>query len=1081
MIKILLDPIRLPGRIFYCLVSVAIAVSMAHASGPALTTISDVVYRADGQPAAGTLVISWSAFTTANNSAVAAGELSLTLGNQGALTAALAPNEGAAPAGSYYKVVYKLSDGTTATEYWVVPAASPTTVGAIRARVVPSQTAAQFVTRQYVDGAISGSDSLLLHKTGDESVSGVKSFAVSPTAPTPGTSLAIANKTYVDTTVNSAIGAISSGLVSKGGDTMTGPLLLPADPVSNNQAADRHYVDTQASLAMAAVAQLSYSTLPGRPDTYGFLVNAVVDCGLIGNGVINDGPALQGCINANPGKHVVLPKLNAVGACDYNIGSTNIQLKGHGQILEGIGAGWGGTNTNTTLCKLTADGVAGISVLHSQCQNCAIKNINLNGPSPWSSVTLTQNIPPCTPPAGQSYPAGLVCDANASDGIQVQAAFTTLENVYVSNWGRYGIYITSDFGGFPDDFNLINVTSNDNRGDGLYCKGGDCNAGSSMQFHAYNNQMYGLDDQGFLGNSHYSPQVTGNHAAGSATGTTFAITAVSRSANGVTLTAAGHNVSAGNVVVVAGVTDSSFNGTFSVSSVTSNTVTYAQTAANASSSGGTVRLTSNNEFYAATGIVGGSYNMQQAAAWNTLYSPYCEGGQNPIKGQSKLVIIGGDQGCGIDYTNSPLVIGSGVVSSPVAGPNFLTGSAGFSFLTPSDAGGLLMNWVAGNASDQSIEHRFMGRSLTTYWDWVHNVGPANGQTLTLYRGGNGSHARFQASGPGVGGLNQFNDEGTSTRFNNQTGSSGNIEFYSAGGGQLIHDFLSNGQYAMTPSANNIDAFSIKRFTDTSPTGNFQNFKSAAGSSLWQVDITGKLIAGSMDTARITTGNLNAAQMPALTGDVTTSAGSVAATLAASGVSAGTYNQVTVDAKGRVTAGANPGVSNTSSVTVNAAASTDQNLMSITLPAGSLNAAGKIWTAYAGGVYTTTTSGAGTMTFKAKLCTVSGCGSGTVVTLMTFGPTASQSASASNMPWNIELPILTATTGATGTVLAEGSLNVVLGTTSTSAGAVHVAQTTAASATIDLAAQLFLQFTVADSGSSANDSFKQMVAYAIPLN
>jgi hypothetical protein len=175
------------------------------------------------------------------------------------------------------------------------------------------------------------------------------------------------------------------------------------------------------------------------------------------------------------------------------------------------------------------------------------------------------------------------------------------------------------------------------------------------------------------------------------------------------------------------------------------------------------------------------------------------------------------------------------------------------------------------------------------------------------------------------------------------------------------------------------------------------------------------------------------------------------------------------------------VTNTTAVTVNSAVSTDQNLMSITLPAGSLNTAGKIWTAYAGGIYSTTTSGAGTMTFKAKLCTVSGCGSGTVVTLATYGPTASQTASATNMPWNLELPIFTATTGATGTVLSEGSLNVVLGTTATSAGALHVAQTTAASATIDLTAQLFLQFTVADSGASANDSFKQMVGYAAPLN
>ena len=50
------------------------------------------------------------------------------------------------------------------------------------------------------------------------------------------------------------------------------------------------------------------------------------------------------------------------------------------------------------------------------------------------------------------------------------------------------------------------------------------------------------------------------------------------------------------------------------------------------------------------------------------------------------------------------------------------------------------------------------------------------------------------------------------------------------------------------------------------------------------------------------GSVAASQMPALTGDVTSSAGSATTTLAATGVTAGTYTKMTVDAKGRATGG-----------------------------------------------------------------------------------------------------------------------------------------------------------------------------------
>ena len=101
------------------------------AKGPALTTIRGTLYRADGTAAAGTVLISWPSFQTAEGDAVAPGNLSVTIAPLGGFTAQLVPNVGASPAGTYYTVVLQLDDGTVRTEYWAVPATSPTTIAAL--------------------------------------------------------------------------------------------------------------------------------------------------------------------------------------------------------------------------------------------------------------------------------------------------------------------------------------------------------------------------------------------------------------------------------------------------------------------------------------------------------------------------------------------------------------------------------------------------------------------------------------------------------------------------------------------------------------------------------------------------------------------------------------------------------------------------------------------------------------------------------------------------------------------------------------------------------------------------------------
>jgi hypothetical protein len=216
------------GRLFYLLLMMAIIATRAQAQGPATTTVSDIVYRADGTPAGGVLLISWPAFTTAGGQTVAAGDTSATLGSGGALSVALVPNANATPAGTLYTVVYQLDDGTAKTQYWSVPTSSPATIAQVLTSLGVTGTVAQFATEQYVSTALAGkaNDSAVVHLSGSETITGVKQFAVAPSVPTPVNSGQIANKGYVDSAVSSSGGG---SYLSLTGGTLTGPLTLPAE------------------------------------------------------------------------------------------------------------------------------------------------------------------------------------------------------------------------------------------------------------------------------------------------------------------------------------------------------------------------------------------------------------------------------------------------------------------------------------------------------------------------------------------------------------------------------------------------------------------------------------------------------------------------------------------------------------------------------------------------------------------------------------------------------------------------------------------------------------------------------------
>lgn len=595
-------------RLFYCLVSLLFAVRLAHATGPQTTSVSDVVYRADSTPAAGTLVISWPAFASADNFAVAAGSMSLTIGPGGAVTVALVPNAGATPAGAYYKVVYQLDDGSTSTEFWSVPSTSPTTIAAIRSVVVPATVAAQFVSKSYVDSAVAGkaADTAVVHLSGSESVSGAKTFTVAPSVPTPVNSTDAANKSYVDSVAGAggggATGSCSASQYVYALNGAAAPscrgvgAVRFADQFANIQAAI-----TDAGASGSVVIPASYAgadsytnpdniniqDLRGAPDRYKTFVNVVSDCGAKGDGLTDDGPAIQNCLNSNPGRHIIFPKMcvavsgGGQSCIDYK-SSVSLSMLGNGQWLDGeVGSLWQGA----PVIAFTAD-VSGI--LDPVNQNgVRISNLEIMGAANVGAGTSGLGHACWTYNAGTSdwNPNGV------SDGIYLAGLAPILENVIVEDFSGNGINLDGS-AGLVNNWRMTSVASSSNCGHDFFIHGANANTGHAEKIQAADALGFGIKDTSLLGNVYDAPQIQTSHEdhndpAGSAVN----ISSVSRAGNIVTVTTVtSHGFSAGAWITLAGVTDASFNHTFRIASVPSGaTFTFNQVAANSSSSGGAVK------------------------------------------------------------------------------------------------------------------------------------------------------------------------------------------------------------------------------------------------------------------------------------------------------------------------------------------------------------------------------------------------------------------------------------------------------------------------------------------------------------
>jgi len=160
---------------------------------------------------------------------------------------------------------------------------------------------------------------------------------------------------------------------------------------------------------------------------------------------------------------------------------------------------------------------------------------------------------------------------------------------------------------------------------------------------------------------------------------------------------------------------------------------------------------------------------------------------------------------------------------------------------------------------------------------------------------------------------------------------------------------------------------------------------------------------------------------------------------------------------------------------------DQNLMACTIPAGTLNRVGRTLRVKVKGVYSTPAASTSQITLKIKLCTVSGCGSGTVISPINIQSTALGTVQITNDNFSLRSEITTQTAGASSAYEASGEFLIDLSTLATAADSDFGDTNTATVGTIDSTAQLFLQTTIAFSSASASNVATQRQLIAETIN
>jgi hypothetical protein len=193
---------------------------------------------------------------------------------------------------------------------------------------------------------------------------------------------------------------------------------------------------------------------------------------------------------------------------------------------------------------------------------------------------------------------------------------------------------------------------------------------------------------------------------------------------------------------------------------------------------------------------------------------------------------------------------------------------------------------------------------------------------------------------------------------------------------------------------------------------------------------------------------------------------------------GWCNEVT-QGQGTVTGCAPNFVATAYTTTAQAAAnvSTDQKLVELALPANTLIKAGKTLIIKGAGTYSLGASSV--ESWKVKLCTVSGCGSGTVVVPCTWTLPATNANTGVTSSFNFECVIGTSTSsGANSKVLGHGTAGIEVGAANTAALSLIGDISTGETGTIDLTGTIFVDTTITFATANASNTATQQMSVAI---